>query len=91
VSTEVYWYHANGDGTADRYPDSQELCRLIDRDGRNWFISPEGAIRHGGVIATAFELTLEPLFDAKRWFHTGKLDPAGKRVVLKITEAVHIK
>jgi hypothetical protein len=89
---DVYWYLAKGDGTADVYPDSKELHTRIDAliPGEQWFISPEGAIRHGGLIATAFEYSTEPLFDSKHWFETGERKYAGERSVLKITEAVYV-
>ena len=42
-----YWYHANGDGTADRYEDSPAICARVDAGEKGWYSSPEGAIYHG--------------------------------------------
>ena len=72
AESEFHWYHVNGDGTADRFDDSPAICARIDAGERGWFGSPEGAIRHGGVIATAFEQTTEAVFDAAHWFETGE-------------------
>ena len=85
-----HWYHANGDGTADRYEDSPAICARIDAGEPGWFGSPEGAILHGGVVATAFKLTTEPVFDARHWFETGERKSAGERTTLKITECIHV-
>ena len=80
-----YWYHANGDGTADRIEDSPEVCKIIDSGGRGWFGNPEGAIIHGGVIASAFTRNSEPTYDAVQWFKTGEMVFAGYRVTVQVT------
>jgi hypothetical protein len=86
--TGIYWYHANGDGTADRFPDSHELCCEIDAHPHGWFTTPEGAIRHGGVVATAFEIVKEKLFDTRQWLATDGENPGEvwTRTTIKITE-----
>ena len=85
---DVYWYHANGDGTADRFPDSHELCCEIDAHPHGWFTTPEGAIRHGGVIATAFELKTEKYMNAEVWLATNGREQivVGERTTFTITE-----
>ena len=85
---DVYWYHANGDGTADRHDDSPAICARIDAGEPGWFGSPEGAIRHGGVIATAFELKTEKYMNAEVWLATNGREQivVGEKVILTITE-----
>lgn len=82
-----YWYHVNGDGTADRYEDSPAICARIDAGESGWFGNPEGAILHGGVIATAFERKVEKLMNAARWLETNGREriEVGERVTIKIT------
>ena len=86
--SDIYWYHVNGDGTADRYEDSPAICARIDGGEHGWFITPEGAIRHGGVIATAFELKTEKYMNAARWLETNGREQivVRERTTLTITE-----
>jgi len=88
----VNWYHSNGDGTADRYEDSPEICARIDAGEPGWFGTPEGAILHGGVIATAFVIVTEKMFDTRQWLATNGKDPGTvwTRTTLKITECIHV-
>lgn len=79
-----YWYRANGDGTADRFEDSPELAEIINCSG-NWFCNPEGAIIHGGVIATAFRRKTETTYDAAHWLKTRELVQAGNITTTTIT------
>ena len=90
-SNRLYWYHANGDGTADRYEDSPAICARIDAGELGWFTTPEGAIRHGGVIATAFELKTEKYINAAAWLATNGREQIvlGEKVILTITERVN--
>ena len=83
-----HWYHANGDGTADRYEDSPAICARIDAGERGWFGSPEGAIRHGGVIATAFKIKTEKYMNAALWLETNGRERVvvGEKTILTITE-----
>jgi hypothetical protein len=87
-----HWYHANGDGTADRYEDSPAICARIDAGEPGWFGSPEGAILHGGVVATAFEIVKDKMFDTRQWLATNGKDPGTvwTRTTLKITECIHV-
>ena len=82
-----FWYHALGDGTAERHEDTKEVRAIIDArlDGDLWFSSPEGAILHGGVIATAFERKTETTYDAARWLKTGEMVATGEITTTKIT------
>ena len=41
---------------------SPPICAQIDAGEAGWFGTPEGAILHGGVIATAFEIVTEEVF-----------------------------
>ena len=79
-----YWYHANGDGTADRFDDSPDICKRVDSES-GWFGSTEGAIIHGGVKATAFESKTEMTYDAERYLQTGEMVAVGEVTVIEIT------
>jgi hypothetical protein len=82
---QFLWYRANGDGSADVIADSPELSAKIDADPRNWFSTPEEAIRHGGVVATAFVVRSTRVYDAARWFETGEMVNCGEVRTLEIT------
>jgi hypothetical protein len=81
------WYHVTGDGTADVFEDTPEVRAIIDArlDGDLWFGSPEGAIIHGGVIASAFKRKVEATYDAMTWLKTGEHVPTGEIVTITIT------
>jgi hypothetical protein len=82
-----YWYKSNGDGTADRFEDSVAICARIDAGESGWFANPEGAILHGGVVATAFKRTTAKTYDAVRWLETGEMIETGEMVTREITAA----
>jgi hypothetical protein len=73
------------DGVAVAVPDTKEARAIIDADGRGYYGSIEGAILHGGVIATAFERKTERTYDAAHWLRTGEMVPAGEITTTTIT------
>lgn len=79
-----HWYHAKGDGTADRFDDTPLARARVDSES-NWYGSPEGAIIHGAVIASAFTRKVESTYDAMAWLETGAMVPAGELVTIEIT------
>lgn len=79
------WWHVNGDGTATAFDDTPEVRARIDAFEPGWFGSIEGAIRHGGVIATAFHRQTEQTYDAVHWLNTGEMLPAGTITTTIIT------
>jgi len=82
----MLWYRSNNDGTAHAHHDSPALRKQIDREGgRDWYMTPEGAIRHGHVRACAFIQRSEQLFDAMAWLHSGQMVPMGERIVTIVT------
>ena len=85
INGEFIWWHVV-DGVAYAVPDSPEVSRLIDA-GRisNVYGSIEGAILHGGVIATAFTRETNETYDAMAWLQTGAMVPAGQITMTKIT------
>ncbi len=83
--TPFLWYRLNEYGCADVIEDSPTVCAQIDRDGRGWYGNIEGAILHGGVLATAFKRKTEQTYDAVEWLRTGKLVPAGEITTTTIT------
>jgi hypothetical protein len=88
VSQLFHWYKVCGDGTADRFEDTAEIRAIIDnRPGYEmWTMSPEGAIKHGGVIATAFIRKTEITYDAERWIRNREMVPTGEITTTKITQ-----
>jgi hypothetical protein len=72
------WYVTRGDGTADCY--ESDPPTLTDTYG-----TPEGAIIHGGVIATAFERKTEEVFDAMEAILHGRRVSRGFRTTTRIT------
>jgi hypothetical protein len=79
------WYRANDDGTADVFEDSPEVCALVDAGEGSWFGNPEGAILHGGVIATAFTRKTEATYDATLWLTFNIKRELGEITMTKIT------
>lgn len=75
------WYSA--DGTI--VDDSPDICKRIDGGEPGWFGTPEGAIIHGGVIATAFERKTEEVFDGYEAVMHGRRVSAGFRTTTRIT------
>lgn len=74
------WYVPKGDGTADVYEDGE-----LPEGVTNFYGSPEGAIIHGGVVATAFARVTEEVFDAYEAVMHGRRLSAGFRTTTKIT------
>ncbi len=81
----MLWYKSNFDGTASVYADTPAVRARIDAREPGWFGTAEGAILHGGVIATAFQRRTEPTCDGRIYFATGKLVSMGDRAVTTIT------
>lgn len=84
MAEPFYWYHVNGDGTADAHPDTYAVRKRVDTEA-GWYGSPEGAILHGGVRATAFERKTEMTYDGALWLRTGAMVEAGFVTTTKIT------
>jgi hypothetical protein len=82
----MIWWHVV-DGVAIGYPDTRETHALVDASPRGWFGTIEGAILHGGVLATAFERKTEMTYDAARWLATNGRErvPMGEITTTKIT------
>lgn len=84
--TGFKWYRPAGDGSADVFDDCPAICARIDKEhGANWYGTPEGAILHGGVVASAFTVKRECLYDAAAWLRDGSMVPAGERRKVTIT------
>lgn len=79
------WYRSNGDGSASVARDTPAIRELVDKGIGQWFGNPEGAIIHGGVIATAFKRKTEVVYDAARWLKTGERVQVGTRTIIEIT------
>ena len=77
------WWHVC-DGVATAHPDTPEVRACVDAGGP-WYGSIEGAIKHGGVIATAFRRKTQRTFDARAWLETGAMVPAGWITTTEIT------
>jgi hypothetical protein len=78
VTSIFRWYVARPDGTADCYTsDPPSLA--------NAYGTPEGAIKHGGVQATAFIRKTEEVFDAVEAIIYGRRVSAGFRTTTKVT------
>lgn len=84
----MLWYHSNGDGSAGVYPDSSAICARIDAGEHGWYGSLDGAIKHGGVCATAYTRKTERVYDAAHWLATGELLPSGTITTTTITAEV---
>jgi hypothetical protein len=82
---EWVWYRVNGDGTATAWPDTEEVEQRINAGESGWYCSIEGAILHGGVIATAFKRKTETVYDTAHFIRTGELLPVGERTTTTIT------
>jgi hypothetical protein len=85
MNAPFIWWHANGDGTATAWPDTREVRARVDAGEPGWYGTIEGAILHGGVIATAFERYTVQTFDAMHYFATGEHKPMGEVTTTKIT------
>lgn len=79
----VWWLVA--DGVATGYPDTRETRARVDAADGQWFGSIEGAIKHGGVAATAFRRKTEMTYDAAEWLRTGAMIEAGEVTITTIT------
>jgi hypothetical protein len=78
------WYHSNGDGSASVHFDSPAIRARVDSES-DWYGSVEGAIKHGGVVATAFIKRTEPLYDAITWLKRNERLPVGVAEHTEIT------
>jgi hypothetical protein len=83
--TPFQWWRANGDGTATPHDDTPIIRARIDIGERHWYGTIEGAIIHGGVLATAYTRKTEETYDAAHWLRTGKLVSKGAVTITKIT------
>jgi hypothetical protein len=64
----------------------QTLAIQIDNGTlRDVYSSIEGAIIHGGVLATAFTRKTEATYDAAHWLKTGEQVRVGSITITKIT------
>ena len=79
------WYHVGTDGTATVCDDTGEIRKRIDSGEPGWFGSPEGAILHGGVKATAFKRKTEMTYSGDEWVKTGAMVPVGEITITTIT------
>jgi hypothetical protein len=87
--TAFHWYRINGDGSAARFDDTPAITALVNADGGSrWFASIEGAIRTGGVNATAFKRKTEMTYDAGGWLKTGAMVPMGEVTTTTITASM---
>lgn len=77
----IWWRYAD-DGTIEMDLDCDEA---VDANPSGYTGSIEGAIIHGGIKATAFDLKTEDVYDTKEWFKTGVMVPSGTMTTLKIT------
>ena len=73
------------DGVARGYTDSPAVRALVDARPSEFYGTIEGAITHGGVMATAFRRKTEPTFDARAWLGTGAMVPARSITTTVIT------
>jgi hypothetical protein len=80
----MLWFHVV-EGVAIPTPDTPEISARIDAGERGWFGSIEGAIIHGGVLATAFTRKVEQTYDARIWLATGQYVPMGEIITTTIT------
>jgi hypothetical protein len=86
MSTSSFlWYRSNGDGTAEILPDTAAVRARIDAGERGFYGNAEGAIIHGGVIATAYRRMTQQTYDAMAWLRDGAKVPAGVVSVTTIT------
>jgi hypothetical protein len=84
INGQFIWWHVV-DGVAIAVPDSPEVSAAIDSGTmRDVYGSIEGAIIHGGVIATAFESKTERTYDALAWLKTGDMIPMGEITTITI-------
>jgi hypothetical protein len=81
----MFWYRNNGDGSATVYSDSRAIREEVDANPCDWFGSAEGAILHGGVLATAYARKTEQTYDAVHWLKTKELVPMGEITITEIT------
>jgi hypothetical protein len=85
INGEFIWWHVV-DGVAYAVPDSTDVSRAIDNGQlTNIYGTIEGAIKHGGVLATAFKRRTEATYDALAWLQTGAMVPAGQITTTTIT------
>lgn len=86
INGEFIWWHVV-DGVAYAVPDSADVSRQIDAGLiTNVYGSIEGAILHGGVLATAFKRETSEAYDAMAWLKTGAMVPTGQTITTtKIT------
>ena len=85
MSNPFMWWRVNEYGMAEAYPDSPQLCALLDKDPRGWFGNVEGTILHAGVLATAFKRKTEQTYDSAAWLRDGSMVPAGYVTTTEIT------
>lgn len=78
-------YGPIGERFAVPYEDSREVRRLVDANPYRWFGTIEGAILHGGVIATAIKRTREPTYSSAHYLATGQYLCVGEIMVTEIT------
>jgi hypothetical protein len=82
----MIWYIVNEYGCAVPVPDTPAISAAIDSGAlRNVYGSIEGAIKHGGVLATAFKRKTNETYDAMRWLTTGELVPMGSVTITTVT------
>jgi hypothetical protein len=82
---QFIWWHVV-DGVARAMPDTADVRDAIDNGTlRDVYSSIEGAIIHGGVLATAFTRKTEATYDAAHWPKTGEHVRVGSITITKIT------
>lgn len=85
LNGQFYWWQVR-DGVAHAVADSPQVSAAIDAGTmRDVFATIEGAILHGGVIATAYKRKTERTYDALAWLETGAMIPAGTVTTTEIT------
>jgi hypothetical protein len=82
---QFIWWHVV-DGVARAMSDTADVRDSIDNGTlRDVYSSIEGAIIHGGVLATAFTRKTEATYDAAHWLKTGEHVRVGSITITKIT------
>jgi hypothetical protein len=73
------------DGVALGYEDTPSVRKLVDARPSEFYGTIEGAILHGGVIATAFTRKTERTYDAMAYLQRGEWIPCGEITTTEIT------
>jgi 2-polyprenyl-3-methyl-5-hydroxy-6-metoxy-1,4-benzoquinol methylase len=58
------WWRVGPYGMAECFPDTAEMRKRVDAEPAGWYGNVEGTIKHGGVIATAFQRKTEQAYSA---------------------------